>query len=245
MRHKILLTVSTAICMTTMFTACNTNEIPKNLSEESVSLSDDNSEKKTKKLTAINSVPDVPIVSSAKVKSYKHPNKAFSLKDLNTSLFLKNGWEIAEGGTATDNQTDEITSFPAVIQYLDTKNTITVTVADECAEKDSFLAKTEDSYISTYGNSYDSIEIIEFERISIDKFDSIEIVADVKIKSDSFKMVHIITNDVEGKTYSWTLLDNDEAFPDFNLADALSYPIIIEFPEFKDLDSYYKVNTDY
>lgn len=97
--------------------------------------------KKTKKLTAINSVPDVPIVSSAKVKSYKHPNKAFSLKDLNTSLFLKNGWEIAEGGTATDNQTDEITSFPAVIQYLDTKNTITVTVADECAEKDSFLAK--------------------------------------------------------------------------------------------------------
>ena len=46
MRHKILLTVSTAICMTTMFTACNTNEIPKNLLEESVSLSDDNSEKK-------------------------------------------------------------------------------------------------------------------------------------------------------------------------------------------------------
>lgn len=120
-----------------------------------------------------------------------------------------------------------------------------MTVADECAEKDSFLAKTEDSYISTYGNSYDSIEIIEFERISIDKFDSIEIAADVKIKSDSFKMVHIITNDVDGKTYSWTLLDNDEAFPDFNLADALSYPIIIEFPEFKDLDSYYKVNTDY
>ena len=30
-------------------------------------------------------------------------------------------------------------------------------------------------------------------------------------------------------------MDNDEAFPDFNLADALSYPIIIEFPEFKDL----------
>ena len=48
MRHKILLTVSTAICMTTMFTACNTNEIPKNLLEESVSLSDDNSEKKNK-----------------------------------------------------------------------------------------------------------------------------------------------------------------------------------------------------
>lgn len=162
------------------------------------------------------------------LKTYSHSNKAFTLKDCSTSLFMVNGWEILSGGTATDQQSDEITSFPAVLQYLDTKTTLTITVADEVEEKESFLSGTEQTYIEDYGAAYDSIDITEFEQITIDEFDSFRIKANVVIKGEKFTMIHVISNDVSEKSFSWMLLDSDGEFDDFDLVEAISYPKIVD-----------------
>lgn len=187
--------------------------------------------------------------TTVSVKSYSHSDKAFTLKDCTTSLFMVNGWEILSVGTATNQQCDEITSFPAVLQYLDTKTTLTVTVADEVEEKETFLANTKESYITAYGNAYESIDITEFEQLSIDEFDSFKIKANVVIKGESFTMIHILSNDVSGKTFSWMLLDSDGEFDDFDLVEAICYPKIIDTSKYKrfdreDFDDMYKFNKD-
>lgn len=187
--------------------------------------------------------------TTVSVKSYSHSDKAFRLKDCTTSLFMVNGWEIFSGGTATNQQCDEITSFPAVLRYLDTKTTLTITVADEVEEKEEFLAGTEETYIAAYGTAYDSIDITEFKQITIDEFDSFIIKANVVIKGESFTMIHVISNDVSGKTFSWMLLDSDGEFDDFDLVEAICYPKIIDTSKFKrfdreNYDDLYKFNID-
>jgi hypothetical protein len=137
---------------------------------------------------------------------------------------MVNGWEILSGGTATDQQTDYITSLPAVLQYLDTKTTLTITVIDEIEDKEEFLAGTEETYKSAYENEFDSIEITEFEQLSIDEKDSFRIKADVIVKGEQFTMIHILSNDVSGSSYSFMLLDSDVEFAGFDLAEAISYP---------------------
>ena len=62
-------------------------------------------------------------------------------------------------------------------------------------------------------------------------------------------MIHIITNDVSGKTFSWMLLDSDGEFADFDLVEAICYPKIIEKPKSKrfdreNFDDMYKFNMD-
>ena len=196
--------------------------------------------------SAITQPPVVPLETA---KQYTHSNKAFTLKDCSTSLFMVNGWEILSGGIATEQQSDQITSFPAILQYLDTKTTLTITVANEIEEKETFLANTEELYISAYGSAYDDIEITEFEQITIDEFDSFRIKANVVVNGESFTMIHIITNDVSGKTFSWMLLDSDGEFADFDLVEAICYPKIIEKPKSKrfdreNFDDMYKFNMD-
>lgn len=171
------------------------------------------------------------------VKTYSHSNKAFTLKDCSTSLFMVNGWEILSGGTLTDQQSDEITSFPTVLQYLDTKTTLKITVADEVEEKELFLAGTEHMYIETYGSAYDSIDITEFEQITIDEFDSFRIKADVVFKGEKFTMIHVISNDVSEKSFSWMLLDSDGEFDDFDLVEAISYSKIVDMSKFERFDA--------
>ena len=41
-------------------------------------------------------------------------------------------------------------------------------------------------------------------------------------------MIHILSNDVSGKSYSWMLLDSDGQFEDFDLVNAISYPLKVE-----------------
>ena len=127
-------------------------------------------------------------------------------------------------------QTDMITSLPAVVQFKDTKDTLTITVVDVSEDRDSFLAGTEESYKAAYGAAYDSIDITEFRQLSIGKgeYDSFEIKADVVIKGESFKMIHVLSNDVSGKSYSWMLLDSDGQFENFDLVNAISYPLKVE-----------------
>ena len=147
-----------------------------------------------------------------------------------TSVSLDEGWKIISGGEATDMQTDMITSLPAVVQFKDTKDTLTITVVDVSEDRDSFLAGTEESYKAAYGAAYDSIDITGFRQLSIGKgeYDSFEVKADVVIKGQSFKMIHILSNDVSGKSYSWMLLDSDGQFEDFDLVNAISYPLKVE-----------------
>ncbi len=243
MNYKVLIVMTAAACISSFTTACGTEEKSNSVLESSINTTENSVPNLSKKLTG--TVPK--IVATVPIKKYSHSNKVFKLKDCTTSIFMENGWEILSGGMATEQQTDEITSFPAVVQYLDTKTTLTITVVGTCEEKEAFLAGTEETYISTYGSAYDSIEITAFRQLSIDEFDSFEIKADVVIKGESFTMTHILTNDVSGKSYSWMLLDNDGSFVDFDLVEAICYPKIVDTSKLKrfdkeDLDSYHKVH---
>lgn len=249
MNYKALISIAAAACLLSLSAGCGTDKNSETASESSAGSEEASSSERRTKLTAAEPSPEITLISPDKAKVYKHSDKAFTLKDCATSIFMENGWELLSGGTATEQQTDEITSFPAVAQYLDTKTTLTITVTDECEDRDSFLAGTEETYIAAYGSAYDSIDITDFQQLSIDGFDSFIIKADAVIKGESFAMTHILSNDVSGKSYSWMLLDSDGKFADFDLAEAICYPKIVdtskfeEFEKFKDidLDSLYKV----
>ena len=117
------------------------------------------------------------------------------------------------------------------MQYLDSKDVVTITVLDEVEDKDSFLAGTEDSYLAAYSSAFDSISITAFQQRSIGTYDSFEVHADVVIQGAPFTMIHVISNDVSGKSYSWMLLDGDGKFADFDLVGAISYPVVRESVE--------------
>lgn len=225
MKYKKLISAVTAACTLLCVTGCGTDK--SKMSEDStISSASESSTGQRKKITAIGSAPKISLITPDKVKKYTHSNKAFSLEGYTTSLFMENGWEIVTGGEATDNQTDRITSFPAVIQYLDTKDTLTITASYE--KEENFTVNSEETYIDVYGDSYDSINITSFENITIDEFDSIKIIADVVIKDESYRMTHILSDDVSGKYYSWLLLDNTGKFEDFDLVKAIAYPRVID-----------------
>lgn len=159
-----------------------------------------------------------------------HSNKVFKLDGYATSLFVENGWEIIVGGEATDMQTDNLTSLPAILKYKDTENTITITVVDECESKEDFLKNDEEEYLKVFASEYDKIDIKEFSQTSIDKFDSFVVEAEVKVSGKEFDLIHILSNDVSGRSFSWMFLGDKDEFEDFDLVDAVCYPMIIEKP---------------
>ncbi len=159
-----------------------------------------------------------------------HSNKVFKLDGYATSLFVENGWEILVGGEATDMQTDNLTSLPAILKYKDTENTITITVVDECESKEDFLKNDEEEYLKVFASEYDKIDIKEFSQTSIDKFDSFVVEAEVKVSGKEFDLIHILSNDVSGRSFSWMFLGDKDEFEDFDLVDAVCYPMIIEKP---------------
>lgn len=244
MNYKALISIAAAACLFSLSTGCGTDKSSSTASESSAASEETSTSEHKTKLTAVSPSPKISTVSPDEVKVYKHSNKAFTLKDCTTSIFMENGWEILSGGTATEQQTDEITSFPAVVQYLDTKTTLTITVADESEDRDSFLAGTEETYIAAYGSAYDSIDITSFKQLSIDEFDSFIIKADVVIKGESFAMTHILSNDVSGKSYSWMLLDSDGKIADFDLAEAICYPKVIDTSKFEEFEKYKDIDLD-
>ncbi|MGN1480511.1 hypothetical protein [Porcipelethomonas sp.] len=233
MKRKFFALVSAAVFMTSLFTACE-NDNTKEAASESQTASDSAAVTAASgAITKINgkttlTLPAAKNFISTNVKTYRHSNKAFTLKGYSTALFMENGWEIVSGGEATDMQSDDITSFPAVIKYKDTKDTLTITIVDEYEDKESFLAGTEESYIEAYGSVYESIDITDFQQLTIDEFDSFKIVADVVISGEKFEMTHILSNDVSGKSYSWMMLDADGELKDFDLVEAICYPKIAE-----------------
>ncbi len=238
MKKTKIISLLTAILCTTSFYGCNDNsttETAENTVVTKATLPEANAEVSTslpplKKITGTVSKTaikrGVPITRETTVsaKAYSHSDKVFKFENYLTSLFMVNGWEIISGGTATDQQTDYITSVPAVLQYLDTKTTLTITVVDEIEDKEEFLAGTEETYKAVYGSEFDSIDITEFEQLAIDEKDSFRIKADVVVKGEKFTMIHILSNDVSGSSYSFMLLDSDGEFSDFDLAEAISYP---------------------
>lgn len=260
MKLKLSAVVSAALFMASLFTACGNNDT-KEASTDSKTVSDPAAVSTANgAITKVNGKASVTIPSAKKIpagattaKAYSHSNKAFSLQGYSTTLFMENGWEISDGGEATDMQTDTVTSFPAVIRYEDTKDTLTITVVEEVEDRESFLAGTEESYIEAYGGAYESIDITDFQQLTIDEFDSFKIVADVVISGESFEMTHILSNDVAGKSYSWMLLDADGTFKDFDLVEAICYPKVIKSEKLEDimdnmdstnLDDLYKVHRD-
>lgn len=239
MKRHAGLAISAAICLLLSAVACGSKQDADSdtTAASSVSATEESSETAaatqtpSKKLTAAGTGKPVRTVPAEKVKTYTHSNKVFLLNGYSASLKMENGWEIRSGGTATDQQSDLITSYPAVVQYLDSKDVVTITVLDEVEDKDSFLAGTEDSYLAAYGSAFDSISITAFQQLSIGTYDSFEVHADVVIQGAPFTMIHVISNDVSGKSYSWMLLDGDGKFADFDLVGAISYPVVKESVE--------------
>ena len=233
MRRKLLAVIMTGACLTALLTACGGDDSSSSV-ENSAETSVTEASLTGKKLTAI--PDDVKVTRNAadimekSKSSSKISSKVFKIDGYASSVSLDEGWKLISGGEATDMQTDMITSLPAVVQFKDTKDTLTITVVDVSEDRDSFLAGTEESYKAAYGAAYDSIDITGFRQLSIGKgeYDSFEVKADVVIKGQSFKMIHILSNDVSGKSYSWMLLDSDGQFEDFDLVNAISYPLKVE-----------------
>lgn len=248
MKNKIINCIFTAMCLSAFLTACGNN------SSETASTSQEH------KVTLQNTLPSAPKVTfkppsdikpiqSAEAQKNKHSNKCFMLEGSAISITTENGWEIEKGGKKTDNQTDCINSFPAVIKYLDTKNTIMIDVSEQCEEKEAFLANTKESYIEDFKVEFDSLNISDFEQITINKYDSLKIVADVVHNGEKYKMTHIISNNVDNKVLSWILLDSDGSFNDFDLVKALNYPIKFDRSKYKrfrdeDFSDYYRWDND-
>ncbi|MBQ3565843.1 MAG: hypothetical protein IJA12_01570 [Oscillospiraceae bacterium] len=274
-KFKIIVLLTAVACLLSSFTACgsdNSEETAQQVNTTASTTAEAESiqtmvtvkepaDKTRKKLTAITN-SDLSILNKDKTipKSYSHSNKVFTLMNYSCVLTMENGWEISTGGVATDNQSDPIRSFPAVIQYLDTKTNITIEITEEIIPTEDFLAKTEEMYVEEYGNNYDSIEITQFKQLKIDDYDSFEIKADVTVDGESYKMIHVISANVKQKSFSWLMLDCDGTFENFSIPDAISYPIditksenykkmeehmkLIEELKERDLDSYYKFNID-
>lgn len=233
MKRNLLAVIMTGACLTALLTACGGDDSSSSV-ENSAETSVTEASLTGKKLTAI---PDdvkvtrnVADIMEKSKSSSKISSKVFKIDGYASSVSLDEGWKLISGGEATDMQTDMITSLPAVVQFKDTKDTLTVTVVDVSEDRDSFLAGTEESYKAAYGAAYDSIDITGFRQLSIGKgeYDSFEVKADVVIKGQSFKMIHVLSNDVSGKSYSWMLLDSDGQFEDFDLVNAISYPLKVE-----------------
>lgn len=225
MKNKLIIGLSMAICMGISFTGCESSkdeasqvqENTKETTSESLTVAAvDN------KLTA-ETIAEQPS-EKATVKVYPHSDKAFLLEDYLITLQMVNGWEIDSGGSATDSQADQITSYPAVIKYLDTKNVIKINADDNIKDKETFLAYTEDNYKEDYKSEFESINITDFQQTSIDEYDSFKVVADVVIDGEKYQMTHIISNNVNEKDMSFMMLDNDGSLEDFDLVGALSYP---------------------
>ena len=233
MKRNLLAVIMTGACLTALLTACGGDDSSSSV-ENSAETSVMEASLTGKKLTAI--PDDVKVTRNAadimekSKSSSKISSKVFKIDGYASSVSLDEGWKIISGGEATDMQTDMITSLPAVVQFKDTKDTLTITVVDVSEDRDSFLAGTEESYKAAYGAAYDSIDITGFRQLSIGKgeYDSFEVKADVVIKGQSFKMIHILSTDVSGKSYSWMLLDSDGQFEDFDLVNAISYPLKVE-----------------
>lgn len=233
MRRNLLAVIMTGACLTALLTACGGDDSSSSV-ENSAETSVTEASLTGKKLTAI---PDnvkvtrnVADIMEKSKSSSKISSKVFKIDGYASSVSLDEGWKLISGGEATDMQTDMITSLPAVVQFKDTKDTLTITVVDVSEDRDSFLAGTEESYKAAYGAAYDSIDITGFRQLSIGKgeYDSFEVKADVVIKGQSFKMIHVLSNDVSGKSYSWMLLDSDGQFENFDLVNAISYPLKVE-----------------
>ncbi len=167
-----------------------------------------------------------------------HSNKAFILRGHATSLFLENGWELIAGGEATGMQTETITSFPAILKYKDAADTITITAVDEVEPMEDFLKSTEEQYIQLYGSAYESIDITEFTQTEIDGHESFIIKADVSVAGVDFDMIHILSNDVGGKTYSWMYLGNHGDNSNLDLAEAVCYPKTVEWATRPNLEDF-------
>ncbi len=233
MKTNLLAVIMTGACLTALLTACGGDDSSSSV-ENSAETSVTEASLTGKKLTAI--PDDVKVTRNAadimekSKSSSKISSKVFKIDGYASSVSLDEGWKLISGGEATDMQTDMITSLPAVVQFKDTKDTLTITVVDVSEDRDSFLAGTEESYKAAYGAAYDSIDITGFRQLSIGKgeYDSFEVKADVVIKGQSFKMIHILSNDVSGKSYSWMLLDSDGQFENFDLVNAISYPLKVE-----------------
>ena len=233
MKRNLLAVIMTGACLTALLTACGGDDSSSSV-ENSAETSVTEASLTGKKLTAIPDDVKVTInaadIMEKSKSSSKISSKVFKIDGYASSVSLDEGWKLISGGEATDMQTDMITSLPAVVQFKDTKDTLTITVVDVSEDRDSFLAGTEESYKAAYGAAYDSIDITGFRQLSIGKgeYDSFEVKADVVIKGQSFKMVHILSNDVSGKSYSWMLLDSDGQFENFDLVNAISYPLKVE-----------------
>jgi len=160
--------------------------------------------------------------------------KYFNMSLDNTvALHLPISWEVVEGEIANINKKDIITTDKALLKYPDSKATIAMGKITAVESKETFLANTKDSYIEAYGSNFDSINITEFEQLTIDDKDSFRVKADVTVKGEKFTMTHIISNDVFGDSYTFLLLDDNGQFADFDLVEAITYREKIDVNELR------------
>lgn len=251
MKDKFIIVLLMGLCLTSMLTSCGNKNSEANSNQQSELLDEDNSAAMTKINTndEIKSKLTLPtnnaIDINNKINSLekKHVSKInYNFLGCSTSINMDSQWKLTTKGEKEKDWRVNINTYPAVMQYADTKNTLTVTVENECEDKDSFLAETQESYLKSYSGEFDSININHFEQLTIDEKDSFKITADVVIGEENYEMTHIISNDVSGKTFSWMFLDNDGSINEFDLANTIYYAKKIEVDSLRerakfDLDS--------
>lgn len=227
---KIISLLTAVLCLTTLY-GCNNSSTtetaehntPSAESSPSVTAVSITQAEHSIKAT-LKSVPKLTAPSQSSNSAVSSAGKNFHMSVEDTvSLHLPKGWELIDGAMRTIAKKDVIMADTAVLQYLDTKTTISMAEVNEIEDKETFLANTEESYKQAYGSSFDSIDITEYEQLSIDEKDSFIIKANVVVKGEKFTMTHILSNDVFGKTYSFMLLDSDGKFADFDLVEAITY----------------------
>ncbi len=231
MKNKFVICLSSILCVASFLTACGGNSSSENTAENESSAAESSYKITAPSLDLSKSdngkkVVVPPVTRKAiNFEAQKPANKRFVLNETSIWLNLESNWKIASGGEDTDSITNNILSYPAVLQYEDTKNTITVVLTDGCEDQEAFLAGTQESYLEVYGGEFESINITDFEQLSIQRYDSFKVVADVVIGGEEYEMTNIITNDLSGKTLSVMMLDNDGSLKDLDLADKLKYPV--------------------
>lgn len=237
MEKKRITAITLSLCIFSVLTACGDSNSSKENSQQAVSVqtsindittsvstkiskpiaytkakpSEEDLKKYKKRLNDTVSGTKIPISTAnpkAKTSEQKIADKTFNLYGKGININLDCDWTLIQGGT-DDNMYASITEYPAVLQYKTKTDTCNVVVADGSESEEEFASNNEESYISAYGASFDSIDIVSFENLEIDGLDSYKIIADVSSSGKKFKMMHILSNStVKDKTISIMFLDN-------------------------------------
>ena len=228
MKIKAIICIVSAFCMLTAFTACSDKGGSSSESSKAESSAQSAAEGTKKEVTLPTKSPEAQkkleerlskakANMNVKTQSQEAIKKYFEFGNYG-SVILDSDWILDSADESKISV--EFDEYPTVLKYKTGTDTCTVVVEDGCETEEAFAANTEESYKAAFGSQFDSIEIDEFEKLTIANVDSFKIEADVTVKGIEFEMLHILSNSTSAnKTVSIMLLDQsgeiEDMFDDF------------------------------